>query len=297
LLVALAGLLVAGYRSRTEIDVARRLRIVRSRWWWRRREREEPLGEPRRVTLDVESRGGGKSRHTVYPVRLETDLSPHELAAPRDEIRARREAETIARCFSVPLADRRGGTELVRASDDLDRSVIDTARDVAHSEEAPAGCRVRRERTERGTLFVVRAPLVWLVPLAALPCLVPLAAVLAVWLPRVREYSTGATPLGWLQTTVVPVLVVCVPLVVLCTLVGRSGLLPRRVVAGGSALRIGRRVLPVHELEELHVTGSSGFSRHLRVATDRAIFRLGRGLREDELLWLRSALIAALKHG
>jgi hypothetical protein len=297
-LIALAGLVIGGYRSRTEYDVGRRLKIRHSSWWWRERERSEPLGEPQRVTLHHERRGSGKNSHVVFPVRLETDKGLFELSARGRELSARRDAEAVARIFSVPLADRRGGRVLVRLPEELDRSVLD-ADDGRESDAAsPEGSRIERLQADGGTVFRVGSPFWWLVPLALIPCLIPVGIVIAIWLPRfLGDSGRSASLLGWIIVIGVPVLMAGVPMAVLLTGVRSAGLLSLRVHAGSNGLRIGRRVFPVHELEELHVAGETNFTRHLRIASDRATRRIGRGLSVDELNWLRASLISAMKHG
>jgi hypothetical protein len=58
---------------------------------------------------------------------------------------------------------------------------------------------------------------------------------------------------------------------------------------------LGRRRLPAAAIEEGHVSGSSAFTRHLRLATDDVILRVGRGLSPEELHYLRAVIVGALR--
>ena len=122
----LIGAVVGLSRYRKVIDLRRRtmrrsFRLVFPLW-----SREDDFTQPERITLSMEVRGSGKNRSTVFPLRLVAGTDEIEVYAAADPDSARRDAEALAKLAEVPLHDSSAGTEIVRAPDQLDRSVLET---------------------------------------------------------------------------------------------------------------------------------------------------------------------------
>lgn len=302
---ACAGVAVSLGRSRLTFD---RRRGVISSWWGilgMGPTTETPLAGRERVTMATEVRGSGKSRHTVYVVRLEGGVhEPHEVGAPSDEAEARRLAEEVAKFLDVGIVDRCSGDEVVREAGTLDESVRDRLARLGRKPEAlPRPPDARSRHTPMGSTQRFD------IPATGFNCGHVLICVLAL------IFAVPGVVAGWAMASEPDVPAIAVVIV--------SGvfLLPgvaiflfaiadsrtswfveatpmRLLVERHGLVRVTRFEFPGHELEELAVVGRK--STHvvggpaILARSDRLDLRFGSGLAPEELSWIASCLEVGL---
>lgn len=305
LIFACAGVAVSLGRSRLVFD---RRRGVISSWWGilgMGPTTETPLAGRERVSMATETRGSGKSRHTVHPVRLEGGIhEPHEIEAPGSTAEARRLAEDVAKFLEVGIVDRTSGDEIVREAGTLDESVRDRlARLGVKPEQAPRPPDARSRHTPMGSMQRFE------IPATGFNC----GHVLIVFVALLFAFPGGAAMVALASDPDAPAIVGVV--------VGGFFLLPSLAVilyaiadsrttyfieATPMRLLVEQRGLvstknfefPCHELEELEVTGRksndvmSGTS--ILARSDTQEVRFGSGLSADELSWIKSCLEVGL---
>jgi len=90
-----------------------------------------------RVTLTREIRRSNNSSYTVFPVRIVGENVKVDLDEPRRYDAARMLAERVAGFLELPLADASTGTEVVRAPDELDKSLKERLQELPEEAELP----------------------------------------------------------------------------------------------------------------------------------------------------------------
>ena len=287
----LVGLGVAGVRYNTWIDVRQRVHYTRKGWlFWTWLGREH-LGEPSAVILAKEKRQSGDNTVIAFPIYLESATGRHELSDSTHELSARRGAEEVARCFHIPLHDTREGEMLVRSVEELDRSVVDDLDPTELGAQRMIDSQVDVRREGRTLYIRLRRTLAYWLGTAALVGYVGL--VTSLWYfwwfrlsnPRDPDFAMHLFLYFPLVVTTVPVLALALG----------GGWFRRRIVASHEVLRAGGHRLRAAEVEELHVVSGSLFKQHLRIATDHKIVRIGRGLSDEDLRFLRAQILRGLR--
>ncbi len=88
--------------------------------WWPVRTTSIAYADVTRVLLDMEVRGSGKSKQTVFAVRIEQTPGDTELFAPTDYHVARRAAERVANTLEVAMRDASSDVVVLREAGTLD---------------------------------------------------------------------------------------------------------------------------------------------------------------------------------
>ncbi|HYE04633.1 MAG TPA: hypothetical protein VEL07_03850 [Planctomycetota bacterium] len=295
LLVA-GGLAITGFRSRRIVDLDERAIETTTGWLFWTTTKREAIGDWRSVEIrPPERRGSGKNRYTAIPVMLNGSHGAHEIDAPRHEHDARRLAEWLARGANLPLRDASAGDVVERAPDRLDEPLVARIRAEDLQAPEPERNRLRREDLMHGVrIRVPPSSALLLSPLMLLPLLIPLLFWWFLWRPGLARSADGSTASTLFLYA--PLLMVVLPLVGMIVSALRGGTFGYRIDVDASGLRALRKDIPATELEELRVVSSGRFGgRCLRATSDRADLRLGAGLRDDELAWLRATILRALK--
>ena len=293
----LVGAVIGLARYRKVIDLRRQtmrrsFRLVIPLW-----SREEGFSQPEKITLSKEVRGSGKNRRTVFPLRLVGGTDDVEVCAGGDADRVRRDAETLAKLAEVPLHDSSAGTVLVRAPDQLDRSVLETE-ESRERPELPTSSELVVSGGVRGV--VIRVPPAKAQLLLGAGGLTVMAIV--TFLFWVQWRTAFGTPAGLGDR-----LFYYAPL--LMGGLGALGIIARAARQGvfGMSLEVDRRELVARsflgptrmaadDMEELRVVGD-GLRAALLVRSDERSFRCGLGLSDVDREYLRASILYHLRGG
>ena len=265
---------------------------------WRRRRRRAYCGDPVEIRLQRSTRilgaGSGEAKATVFPLVLRSAKHSRELAAPIDEVAARRAAEVLARYFEVPLRDLRRGEVLISADqlalplgerDWLDRP--DARRPEPSDVEVashPEGSRIRLRggRARRFRFFFW-----WGLALVASAAFWRYG-----WYGRVEN---GFGPTYWRTLALYGPL----PLVALVPYFAIRRILACWVAStihvGPQTLRVAWRNFPSKAIQEVACEAMGDKARHLRIDTGGTVLRLAHGLSKGDLRYLRAQVLRGLR--
>ncbi len=290
------GLGIAGIRHRKVIDLDERAVESTTGWMLWTRTRREAIGEWQAVEIrPAEQRGSGSGRYTAIPVRVSGTAGACEIDAPRQEQDARRLAEWLARGANLPLRDASAGAVVERAADRLDEPVVARIRPADLHAPEPERNRLRCEDLMHGVrIRVPPSSAILLSPLMLLPLLIPFLFWWYLWRPGLLQSASDSTASQ--AFLYAPLLMVVLPLVGMIVSAVRHGTFGYWIEVDAGGLRALRKHIPAAELEELRIASSGKLGgRSLRATSDHVELRLGAGLRDDELAWLRAVILRALK--
>jgi len=156
-----AGLML----GRSGMIIDRRQKTI-VQWWGllvSMKRTEHPLDPYSRVTLGRESRGSGKSRTIVFPVKLEAagEVEAIEIRAPLIYEEGRKVAEQLAKFLNRPLVDTSSGQAVPREPDQLDESLRERMRrthEKAEWAEPPYGSKIQVHDEADGKMFELPPP-------------------------------------------------------------------------------------------------------------------------------------------
>ena len=294
----LIGAVIGLSRYRKVIDLRRRtmrrsFRLVFPLW-----SREDGFTQPEKITLSKEVRGSGKNRTTVFPLRLVGGTDEVEVYAGGDPDYARRDAEALAKLAEVPLHDSSAGTELVRAPDQLDRSVLKTE-EPGERPGLPASSRLVVSHGVRGVAIRVPPAKAQLL-LGAGGFALTIVFAFLFWLFLWRTAFENAEGLGERLFSYAPLLMVALPAFGAISVAAAQGMF-------GMTLEVDRRELVARtflgstrmaadDIEELRVVGD-GFRAALLVRSDEQSLRCGLGLSDVDREYLRASILYHLRGG
>ena len=291
----LIGAVIGLSRYRKVIDLRRRTRRRSFRLVFPLWSREDDYTQPERITLSMEVRGSGKNRSTVFPLRLVAGTDEIEVYTAVDPDSARRDAEALAKLAEVPLHDSSAGTEIVRAPDQLDRSVLETE-EPGERPGLPASSKlVVSEGVRRVAIRVPPAKAQVLLGAGGF-------AVMAVftfmfWL-RWRAEFENFEGLGDRLFSYAPLLMFALAVFGAIAASARQGLfgmtleVDRRELVARSFL--GSTRMAADDIEELRVVGD-GIRAALLVRSDERSLRCGLGLSEVDREYLRASILYHLR--
>ncbi|MBA3847027.1 MAG: hypothetical protein H0X45_10320 [Planctomycetes bacterium] len=145
-----------------------------------------------------------------------------------------------------------------------------------------------------GRIRVPPSSMILLSPLMLIPLLIPFLFWWLIWRPGLTQSADGSTASQ--AFLYAPLLMVVLPLVGMIVSAVRGGTFGYWIEVDAGGIRALRRHIPADELEELRIVSSGRLGgRCLRATSDKVDMRLGAGLREDELTWLRATMLRALK--
>lgn len=307
--------------GRSSLTIDRRRKTVTT-WWGALGvgpSTVKPLGEGGQVTVGCESRGSGKSRHTVYPVRLEGSVAEAlEVGAPQDSSEARRQAEEVAKFLGLGMADRSTGVEIVREAGTLDESVRDRNARLGRRIELPERPRSARSRyAPLGSTHRVEVPASGLTIMHVLQiCFGGFIGLIGLGVTVGIGSDIDAPRLAVVMPALmfgIPALAIALPAVFDARSRHLVEVSPTRLVVERQGL-IGstRNEFPAREVEELEILGPGGRSlpaspalagtpagslltaflggQIILVRSDKLTVRFGAGLDPDELVWVKGLI-------
>ena len=259
--------------------------------------RSEPLSALVKVSLSREVRRSNKKKRTYYPVHLVTRAKNHELSSGQNELKARREAETAARFTELDLSDTTGGQELVRSPEELDLPLLAREEDDGSWVSKPADSRIEVQSHVSGS--IIRIPIGgkylyarW-APLLVLPILFGFFYLEIFDEFRGMELSDF---LGQWTDYLPQLLFMVLPTLFVIGMVLASNMRPRILNVDKRGVRMrqvfGSVSIPVSELEELRISTAPTC---LLARSDTRQFRCGYGLSQEELSFLRHAILRGLR--
>ena len=219
-----------------------------------------------RVTVTREVRRSDKSTYTVFPVRImgEDPKAKLDLQESTKYEKSRALAEQVAQFLELPLADSSTGSEVVRAPDELDKSLKERVRqstDAVALPDSPPDMQTRILRKDRSVrLEIPSGAGSGQVPGKLL--LIPVAlAELIVLGVAVSIFVKEGGPIGIAALVLVGVFSLIFPFIFIRKVLPMLGGAPTRVTITDRELEVekqtafGRRVesIPADELEELFV--------------------------------------------
>lgn len=291
------GLGIAGIRYRRLFLADERVIETHMGWMlWTRVKREE-VGAWKSIELrPAESRGSGSSRYTAVPVNLVGDAGTCEIDAPRSEAKARILAQRLARAAHIPLVDATAGlSDPVEIPADLPaQPLLQRIRDADLAAPAPDRLRMRLEEQSSGVrIRMAPSSALFLAPFALIPLSIPVAFWWFAWRPGLQDKADRS--LGMALFYYAPLLMAVIPAIGMALRALRNGTFGYSIdVDPRDGLRALGRHIAAEELLDLRVI-STGRTRCLRALGDRSEIKLGDGLGEEELAWLRAAILRALR--
>ena len=286
-------------------------------WWgafFYKSRTEYSLSDIKMVALSRETRGSGKNRRTVYPVRIEGNFpTPVELEAPLNPTEGRSLAEDVAKFLDLGMRDVSSGTEIIREAGTLDFSIRQRFEADGYEPELmdrPAGA--KSTHTPMGSTHKIN------IPPRGFTC--GSYAQIGVGLVFSGMFSLGFFPVMFdkdIPTAVrIPVLLVMglfisIPFMALVgsAISGAKAsyeveVTPMKfVLVTKGMIKDSREEIPANELEELEIAGRvpgknqlalilSGQS--IMVRSDTKTISFGYGLLADELDWIVSIIEVGL---
>ncbi|HAT09421.1 MAG TPA: hypothetical protein DCS97_02235 [Planctomycetes bacterium] len=281
-LFSLVGLSIAGYRWRSELLCEAGRIDEHHRFFIFAWTSVKQIGSLQRVLIGrPETRGSGKNRRTVYPVRLGGATALHELGVPQDALAARRLGEEWAKRLELPLADSSSGSESVREHQQLDQPAIERMELGDLAVAPPPTLRTVMREVDGSIEITQRNDLGRAIGIAVLLAIATAIASVAI-----------AIVVGGQIAMLIIIALVISDVVVFAVLFANGAFSRRLVVTPRSGLRLGGQGMTVEELEELVV--GDGPTR-LRAISDRKVLEFGRGLPVEELTFLRAIILKTLK--
>lgn len=292
------GLALAGMRSSKVIDLDARTIVTTWGWLWWTRRTEAGIGDWMAVEVSAsEERGSGSGRYTAVPVRLRGSRGDVEVDAPRKEVEARRLAKWLAVGADLPLRDTGDRMPVERPPERLDEPLLSRLQPGDLEAAPPVHNRLRIEDRPHG--LRVRVPVsrrLFLTPLLLIPLSLPFLFWWFIWRPGLVEPARGSY--GLTLFLYAPLAMVALPLIGMLVSAHRRGAFGYWIEADQDGLRALGRSIEARSIEDLSIsTESRGRGRRLRAISGDAVLSLGIGLREDELAWLRAAILRAMRGG
>lgn len=313
-------------RSGTTIN-RRRHRVTK--WWGLLvplSHKDHDLSEYDRVTIDRETRRsssskGGSHTYIVFPVRLRGAEPAINIGEPRDYMTARSNAEQLAKFVELKLVDSSQGEAVTRLPDELDKPLRDRLREAGEAIEvldAPTGTTVSHTVGPRDTRFEIpHSGATGRALASCIPGLIFAGFVSVVFVRPILTESNMPAQAKLIMLSFIGLFFILLPLLLSAATGAR---IPRleEVIVSAKSLRVVKHGLlgvrtteiPVHELEQLNLPGTSGGGSAsarpprrlgagsrlpgLAAQSDKAMVEFGRGLSHAELTWIHAGILAAI---
>lgn len=287
----LSCLTAAGLDRREWVDIEARVHIRSWRWWFRRRTRQRQLSSRCVVELRQQSRRRPRlAGRDQFHVSLTDERRVTPLYHTRDEGLAHRQAELISQALDLPLRDLRGPAAKSRRARHLNCSVIELASADEFRSVRPGASRVSVIDDARGRRILIRPAASIKPELTLIACLIGFCMALHAWLSD----AGGASPTqawvayAWMALTGLVVAVAY-------TTARARGWTARQIRVTRAGLRLGWRSMSLTAVEAISIMDDGNTPRHLLIESEQSVWRVGRGLRMEELAYLRSSLMRALR--
>lgn len=283
---AVIGFLIFFFRYRSCIDLS--LNTVTSRWGFLLLMfgSSKPLAPIETVNIVKESRRTKNGSYIVYVVKLQLmGDEALDIDESRDKQSARRIAEDVAKLCDRSIQDASEGQVIERQVKDLDRRLIDAETIPNRRPPLPNGI----ERKEDGSLGAVLKLPSPPIGMRLAFTVVPLLMVVGFWWFAWYDPERGGSDKDSLFLTVfnfAPLLMFAVPAIGWIIKLSPTS---NTVRVQNGELSVGRRKIPIAELEELVVTGKG-----LVANSDRTTIRFAQGCNNSQILGLREYLLYEL---
>lgn len=262
-----------------------------------------------RISLRTEIRRSDKSTYTVYPIRLISETEANfDLSQSRNELEARKEAESLAKFLSLPIHDETSDSLRIRHPDSLDQSIkqkFESGAELNEIPEPPANLKSRIDY-DGITLHVEVPPPGFNIGLVV--------AILVIALFEVAFISIFAIPFlsnfNWEDPAsfifpLFALIFLSIPTLIILALIGKAFIAKQFITVSNASLQVMKgwpfkrtRNISSQDLEELFIAtnmpqsqdrkASAGFGSNLEIiaVSDAKRASFGAGLRKEELDYL-----------
>jgi len=260
-----------------------------------------------RVSSRVE--GSRKNRRTVYPVEAIGGSHEVTIRKLRESLEARRLAEQVAKFMNLGIKDSTRHTEVVREAGTLDETVRDRILRRGIKLElspAPAGAKCSLDISNDKACFDIPPSGLGVIHVCSVFVLIIMGVLLAGLFgqPAISMYSQADLRFFAMALVLLGFGIFAVVVFTFVRMTSREFLSPRRLTIDRECLclatldRFGNSIetIPLTELEELELRGVDAVSnpramgQYLRAVSDTVEIRIGRGLSNEELCWIKDTL-------